>query len=500
MKLLRRFLLPSLLAALLLSVQVSAQEQMAREISSMDLVADRSNMAYPAWLFNGDQMGFQTCGEGASITLSSEEGIGSVYMIFNVSHEPYAVCNHDSGEEVICGQENFLHDFLNLTELFGTAPASVTISFGEKPVQLSEMRVFTEGQVPSEVQQWKLAPEEGVDLLVFPTHGDDEQLFFAGLLPYYAGEKGYEVQVAYSTDHHNYDTVRPHEMLNGLWACGVTNYPVFGPFPDYLTENEHNALEMIKPSGFAEEDVRAFVVEQIRRFKPFVVVGHDLGGEYGHGFHRLYGRMVKEASEISMDPSVFPESAGKYGVWDVPKTYIHLYEENSLHMNWDVPLEHFDGMTAYEVCKKIGYPAHVSQYAGFAWYFADQETAESIEEIGPCDYGLYRSTVGEDEDKNDLFENLLCRKEMKHREEEKKKAEEAEQKRLREEEKRKQQEAQAQAEKEQAQREADRIAQEQMREEANGRREKMLFIFGFGIAGVLAFSVLLAVLLRKVRR
>lgn len=476
---------------LLLPLPCMAQEQGAKEISSVKLVTDRKNFPYPAWLFNGDRITFQTCKGGSSLTLSSQEGIGSLAILFNRSHAPYWIRNEETGEEKICGEENFLHDFVDVKAMFGTPLTSLTVTFPGDPVQLTELRVFTEGEVPKDVQRWKTAPDDGVDLLVFPAHGDDEQLFFAGLLPYYAGELGYEVQVAYSTDHHNYNSVRPHEMLNGLWAVGVRNYPVFGPFPDYYSESEDQAVRSIQPAEFQREDVKAYVTEQIRRFKPLVVVGHDLNGEYGHGFHRLYGHVVQECVDESVDYRLYPESSEKYGVWDVPKTYSHLYQEHPVHMNWDVPLKNFDGMTAYQVTKQYGYPAHRSQYSGFAWYFADHDTAESIRKFSPCDYGLYRSTVGEDVQKNDLFENLTDRKQMKLLEEERRLREEKEAadraQRAKEEKQKKAREAMELARRERA----DRKAQEEIAGEALRLRQNTREFFGYLLAGVLSFIGLL---------
>ena len=481
-------------------IGVKAQEQVSREISSVSLVTARENMPNPSWLFNGDRTTCQSCKGHVTMTLSHEEGIGSVYLIFNVSHGPFRVIDEESGREQICGKENFLHDFVDVSGIFGRAPKSITLDFGENGLELNELRAFTEGEPPKDVQRWKLAPEEGVDLLVFPAHGDDEQLFFAGMLPWYAGEKGYEVQVAYSTDHHNLGPLRPHEMLNGLWETGVTNYPVFGPFPDYLTKNEYNALQVIQPAGFEEENVLSFVVEQIRKFRPLVVAGHDLDGEYGHGFHRLYGHMVTKAVEISMDPLQFPESAEKYGTWDVPKTYIHLYKENPVHMNWDIPTKRFDGLTAYEVCKTRGYPAHQSQYKGFAWYFAGFNRAEDIPENGPCDYGLYRSTVGEDIEREDLFENLLCRAEMKQKKEAEKRAREAELERLRQDQLQMEKNAREKAAREAARREADRIAQAEQTLEAEARRQKTIALIFCGVTAISALALLLVNFFRKVRK
>ena len=423
----------------------------AEEITSKRLVTHTEGFQYCTWLFDGAVKSGQNISPNSSFRLEAAKGIGSYYLIYKVPHGEYTVINEDTGEEKICGTHGFLHEFVDITQLFGGPVHKLTVKFGEEPPILTELRVFTEGEPPADVQRWQVPPEEGVDLLVFPTHGDDEQLFFAGMLPYYAGELGYQVQVVYSTDHANFGTERPHEMLDGLWASGVTNYPVFGPFPDYMSKSARVAMEGLERRGYSEDCLRGFVVEQLRKFKPQVVVGHDLNGEYGHGMHRLYAEMVRQAVEVSGDSASYPESAETYGVWDVPKTYLHLYPENQIVMDWDIPLEHFDGMTAYQVTKTYGFPAHKSQYSGFAWYMGPHERASDIPEMSPCIYGLVRSTVGEDVEKNDLFENLTVRsqidaaEEQKRLEEEQRKAEEEAEEQRRLEQERLQAEAEAKA-------------------------------------------------------
>lgn len=339
-----RFLLGmiALCTAVLLFPKQTVQAE-SWEISDISLVTEVENLRPPKWMFDGDRRYGSKSGPNASMTLSSEDGLGSLYLIFETEAGEYTLTDLDSGKEITCGRQNFLHDYLNLTQLLGSTPKNVKLQFGEDPVTISELRVFTEGEPPTDVQQWQLPPEDGVDMLLFSTHGDDEQLFFAGVLPYYAGELDYEVVVAYSTRHANYGTVRPHEMLDGLWAVGVRNYPVFGPFDDYYTKTLNQAEHAFERRGIDLDEILSYVVEQIRKYKPLVVLGHDQNGEYGHGMHRLYSAMVRQAVEISMDPEQFPESAEAWGTWDVPKTYIHLYPENPIHMDWDIPLEAFGG-------------------------------------------------------------------------------------------------------------------------------------------------------------
>lgn len=344
--------------------------------------------------------------DDTKITLSHEKGIGSLYLIFSLEYGPYTVINEDNGDVHTWGEGGFLHEFLDLEAAFGEAPTSVTLCFENGRARLNEIYAFTSGQVPDFVQIWELPKEGETDLLLFSTHGDDEQLFFAGLLPYYAQEMDYQVQVVYLTDHRNMTLRRTGEMLNGLWAVGVRTYPVFGSFADLQSTSKKEAYLKYQRRGITQEELLEFVVEQLRRFRPKVAVGHDVQGEYGHGMHMLYTDLLFQALEISDDPAQYPELAEKYGLWDVPKTYIHLYPENRVFMDWDVPLESFDGMTAYEVTKKLGFPCHKTQQEYFAWFFSGISRADQIPMYSPCEYGLYRSTVGQDVQKKDFFENL----------------------------------------------------------------------------------------------
>ena len=214
------------------------------------------------------------------------------------------------------------------------------------------------------------------------------------------------------TDHHNNDGVtRMREILDGLWTAGVTAYPVFGTYPDFYRWGMENAYIAFEQQGYSREDMIGFVVENIRRFKPKVVIGHDFAGEYSHGQHAVYADVLAEAVQISMDDGSYPESAANYGTWDVPKAYFHLYEENSIVMDWDIPLEAFDGLTAWQVSSRHALQKHVSQLEALeeddvTWYFGNNPTAASVGRFSPCRFGLYRTTVGMDAEKNDFFENL----------------------------------------------------------------------------------------------
>ena len=389
-------------------VRVTAQEDTAKDISDARLVvASEGFPSVPSVFDKKRNDGWKTA-EEASLTLAHEGGIGSLYFTFGKSYGPYTVTDPQSGESYTVGQECYVHAYVDLQELFGKPLPSVTVQFTGGAAPLYELTVFGPGKAPDSVQRWEEPVEGATDLVLFATHSDDDQLFFAGLLPYYAVERDYQVQVVYLTNHFNIAPFRIHEMLDGLWAVGIRAYPVFGPFPDFGdTYTVEQAFNRFSQWGYSQDDMTGWVVEQLRRFKPQVAVGHDFNGEYGHTLHKVYAKLVADAVAVSADPEAYPESAEVYGSWDVPKTYIHLYEENPIVMNWDLPMENFGGMTPYQVAKERGFPCHSSQQKGWGYFFRGHDTCADIPHYNPSFYGLYRCTVGEDVQKDDMFENLL---------------------------------------------------------------------------------------------
>ena len=485
----------------LLPVNAARAAEMAEDISAKSLITEHGGFRYADGLFDGDTIHPMTFGDGTFLTLEYEEGIGSLYLIFDVEYGPYTVTDNGTGQSHVCGEAGFLHEFIDLEAVFGAVPTSVTLRFENGSGKFNELYAFTAGQVPSFVQQWSAPAEGETDLILFSTHGDDEQLFFAGLLPYYAGELGYQVQVVYLTNHRNLTTERCHEMLNGLWAVGVTAYPVFGPYGDYLTSTCRKAYNVFHYMGIEKEELLGFVVEQLRRFKPLVAVGHDLNGEYGHGMHMLYADLLCQAVEVAKDPEAYPELAEAYGTWDVPKTYLHLYPENEIVMDWDRPLSSFGGMTAFEVTKYKGFACHITQYSDFEWYLFSSSTAAGVPKYNPCQYGLYRSTVGADVQKNDFFENLTTYGEQKRLAEEAARAEAerlAAEEALREEEAKKAEEARE--EEAAAQRAAEELASQEAerREQARRQQEKRQY----AVAGILLvlLAAVAGILLRRKRK
>ena len=362
-------------------------------------------------LWDGGQTTWSSARDGGRVTVSRSDGIAGLYLLFDRLPRPWTL-----NGEIACGEEGFLHQYADVSALLGGAPAELTLEF-PAGTALSEVYAFSPGELPGWVQRWE-PPLEEADLMLVSTHSDDEQLFFAGLLPYYAVERELAVQVVYLVQHFEangrQDHQRPHEQLDGLWTVGVRNYPVISDFPDLYAEskNRAEALERAKQvysrAGNEYEDFVSYLVSCIRRCRPLVVVGHDPDGEYGHGAHVLCADALTQAISAAADPDRYPDRGEP---WAADKLYLHLYEENPVTLDLDAPSDRLGGKSPFQVTQE-GFACHRSQH--WTWFYkwlygtGDRPVtrAADIKSYSPCRYGLYYTAVGPDEAGGDLFEHV----------------------------------------------------------------------------------------------
>lgn len=321
---------------------------------------------------------------GDTVTVSSDSGIKGLYIAWDRIPSPWTL--NDGASDILCGQNGFLHEYVEIP----SCPNSFTMKF-DTDCSICYLNCYGEGDLPSNVQVWQPSCEKA-DIMIMSSHADDEVLFFGGILPTYAKEYDAAVQIVYLTEFWTTTPIREHEKLDGLWTCGITNYPVCGDFKDVYCSDLDNAKLQ-----YSEDDITLYMTQTIRRFKPQVVVTHDINGEYGHGFHCLVFECTKNAVEFATDENYDPDSASVYGVWDVPKTYSHLWAENQIRLDLRHPIESMGGKTALEIASE-GYTKHVSQQ--WCWFYVSDEYEYSC-----ADFGLMRTSVGVDEN-NDLMDHL----------------------------------------------------------------------------------------------
>ncbi|MBR4057415.1 MAG: PIG-L family deacetylase [Oscillospiraceae bacterium] len=410
--------------------------------------------------FDDDEQTWTTIPAGSELHVKASEPVSAVYLKFDRPIAGWTLTV--AGETRNCGGDGFIHELVD-----GFSETELVLSFPERAL-LCDIYFFSAGDLPDWVQRWE-PPLEKADLLMLTTHSDDDQLYFAGMVASSVA-KGYSVQLALFVNHWN-ERVRPHEILNGLWECGMRNYPLIDGFRDLYSETAEECFSYLAAEGCTREMVLERQTELLRRFHPQVIAVHDLEGEYGHGAHMANAETALEAVELANDSEAFPESAERWGVWEVPKVYVHLYGDDPTVLDLDTPLEEFGGRTAFRVSQD-GFRWHNSQliWKGFYNWMYGQDLASEIQKYSPCLWGLWRSTVGEDEEKNDLFEHIVSYAEQERIAEEERlaqeEAERAEQERL-------EQEAAAKAEQERLEQEAAAKAeQERLEQEAAAKAEQ----------------------------
>ena len=330
--------------------------------------------------------------------LPADKPCSSLYICFGKMPAKWEVQTQkgESWVTLISGSAEYLHAYVLLPEPVSSLRI-VAVSLKKTSLLINELFLFSKGDIPDFVQRWEPTFEKA-DLLLMAAHPDDELLFMGGTIPYYGVVQEKKVVALYMTPS---NTTRSSELLNGLWSMGVRNYPVIAPFGDGYSSN----LEKGYTRWGGKEKVRDYITGILRKYQPSVVVTHDIQGEYGHGAHKVLADAAIWCAQHAADPAVYPASAEAFGTFDVPKLYLHLYEQNPIVMNWRVPDKSLDGRTPLQAAQDA-YAFHVTQQnAGTAVIGKDFEVTDEGE-FACNQFGLYRSTVGLDTGKNDFFENI----------------------------------------------------------------------------------------------
>jgi LmbE family N-acetylglucosaminyl deacetylase len=279
-----------------------------------------------------------------------------------------------------------------LNQLYPIAEEARSISLSSAfSMDLCTAVIYGPNVLPKDYHAWQPTPEK-LDYLVVATHPDDDVIFMGAIVPIYGVERGLQGTIAYTcTSNIRY---RCNEALNGAWAMGLRNHPIFAGFPDILPSKQSQWEFQFKVKALTQYYVRLF-----RQYRPEVVITHDTAGEYGHWQHINVSKAVCEAVSLAADASYDPESAGQYGIFQVKKLYLHLYPENRLKLDVWSHLESFQGKNVIEIAREA-FRYHISQQKA-SHYHDDNKGVYSL-----SDYGLYYSNVGPDSDHDDMFEHI----------------------------------------------------------------------------------------------
>ena len=331
--------------------------------------------------------------EGTTLSYAWEADVSPkvLYLFAFVPPDSFTITQKDDQDAVLCEEELIperMCSQMSLTE----GCRSVTVICNGR-CKLNALQVFGEGDVFPKKTVWWDEPREYCELLLVSTHFDDEILMMGAVLPTYAGDQRRDCAVIYTVNENN--KVRYMEAIQGLWEMGVRREPIALSF-DYSSMDK--ALNNDEKGVFCKDDL-AIMVGLIRRLRPLVVVTHDVNGEYGHREHRKTSALVRRAVELASDFTYDPDTVQQYGVWQVQKEYIHLWQENRLLLDEKAPLTNMNGRSALQVARDA-----------FAFHKTQQKWSVDAENrknpIGR--FGLYFTAVGLDSGINDMFENVAA--------------------------------------------------------------------------------------------
>ena len=263
----------------------------------------------------------------------------------------------------------------------------------------------------AEAYDWQPPPNKIV-LLAVSAHPDDEGIFFGGALPYYSTVLNLPTMLLCMADGGN--TVRQDELRCAAWTYGLRYEPLFGHFANInsstVTNNPYtNTIDMTwdywagvgfrgDGSDVAAGKARAinFVAEQIRRYRPDVIITHDLNGEYGHDNHKATAYAVTQAFFVAADPNATATNLVGLPPWQAQKLYVHLYPTNRFfHKFLETPCAALTNQTPHQVVN-LGLTCHVSQ-GPIYWIAASVYLPAGYYTPWPSEWwGLYASMVGPD--------------------------------------------------------------------------------------------------------
>lgn len=247
------------------------------------------------------------------------------------------------------------------------------------------------------MSQFEYQPQpEKAALMVVQAHPDDE-CYWLGAIPYYAvGRELPVVMVCLTSGEEGIkerDYRREEEMRNACWEYGLRNEPVLPRFPDCCCRG---TLEENWQRWGGRGKVTAYLVEQMRRYRPDVVLTMAADGEYGHPNHMACHQATVAAFQSCANEKRFPESRAEFGTWQPKKLYVHNWCRNKVEHNWDVPLPGTKTGTAFDLGER-GIRCHITQGMH----------KKDLAQFHTTTFGLYWSEVGKDsEGSEDLFENV----------------------------------------------------------------------------------------------
>ena len=305
---------------------------------------------------------------GAEVVISPERAAGVLVLSWYIAPQSYSITQTDASGAVL-SEETRTDGMLRGVVPLDAACKEILVSVSSD-CALGDVAAYAAGAGGIATRAFQPTPLQA-DLLIITAEPGMEFDELGALIPVYAKERGMQVAVLYVSDYGKRE--RALEALDGLSEAGYDVYPIFGGF----TCDNYDSYHMAS-IGFDREILTDYLKVQIALLNPKVIVTHSLADS--SGARRFTGECVLNAARAS---------AG------VSKCYTFGAAESTTPtvIDMNTPLNAYDGRTAAEVAQSA-YNMHLSRRV-----FGQEIDLTS-------GYTLSYSTVGDDKQKNDLFENI----------------------------------------------------------------------------------------------
>lgn len=189
----------------------------------------------------------------------------------------------------------------------------------------------------------------GQRLLALFAHPDDEAFPVGGALAAHAargveihlltatsGEEG-EIRQDGAATRETLGSIRRVELSCAVQALGLAGHRVLGYRDSGMAGTEPNRY----PNAYInvpDEEMVEQLVEEIRRFRPQVVLTFEPGGLYGHPDHIAISRQATEAVRRSGDANVFPNQLANGVEPYAPERLFYSARPQGFRMEWALAL------------------------------------------------------------------------------------------------------------------------------------------------------------------
>lgn len=248
-----------------------------------------------------------------------------------------------------------------------------------------------------------------VTIMIVNAHPDDEGIFFGGTIPYYTQTLAVPTICISMTsgDFSLAPTVREEEFRNAAWEYGLRNHPLFPRFRDYWIEGEdiNGTWDIWNDNILGNGDEAAgklkateYLATQIRKYRPEVVVSHDVNGEYGHSNHKATGVASADAFAMAADPN---KDLDGLPAWQAKKLYLHRYNTEPgtisklFHDHWETAS--ISGLSPRQVANNgLAYHATQGPQTVSTAYLTGETASTAFDPHPSEEWGLHTTHVGPD--------------------------------------------------------------------------------------------------------